>query len=300
VTASGDETRTQLEYLDEIRAQATNLSRSGESIRDLMPRIREVDREEFTTVFDNVAADIDVAQAFVANEPPTRSLIPVWALYRQTVEAWDSGASLLAEAVLQAADDPDDAVVVNSIGDALADLRAGDNLFRDLRVEFEREEIPDPVSPLVDVHLAPAEGGLLSLSASYVAAARASTNGLGLRPGLQVSQVVTDPSWQINVDGQPVVPASETIAFSVVVTNSGNVESTPETLAMTLTGGVEPILAQVEVPALNPDGQATIEFAPVAVEPAVLYEILIELIVNGLDSDLTDNSLRAQFTVNES
>jgi hypothetical protein len=95
VTAAGDETRTQLEYLDEIRAQATNLSRSGESIRDLMPRIREVDREEFTTVFDNVAVDIDVAQAFVADEPPTKSLIPVWALYRQTVEAWDSGVSLL-------------------------------------------------------------------------------------------------------------------------------------------------------------------------------------------------------------
>jgi hypothetical protein len=165
---------------------------------------------------------------------------------------------------------------------------------------LEREEIPDPVSPLVDVHLAPADGGLLSLSASYVAAARASTNGLGLRPGLQVSQVVTDPSWQINVDGQPVVPASETIGFSVVVTNSGNVESTPETLAMTLTGGAEPILAQVEVPALSPDGQATVEFDPVAVEPDVLYEILIELIVNGLDSDLTDNTLRAQFTVNES
>lgn len=298
VTAAGEETRTELEYLDHIRTQATDLSRSGATIRDVMPRIRDVDREEFTTVLESVMADLDVAQAFVADQPPLESLIPVWALYRQTVQAWDDGISGLSVSILLAADDPEDATVINTLGDALADLRNGDNLFLDLKVELEREEIPEPVSPLVDVRLAPAEGGLLSLSASYVAAARSSTNGLGLRPGLKVSQVVSDPAWQINVDGQPVVPGTETIAFSTVVSNAGNVASTPETLTMTLNGGVEPVVVQAEVPALQPDGQTTILFEPVEIEPDVLYEIVMDLIVTGLDSDLTDNTLRVQFTVN--
>lgn len=299
VTAAGEETRTELEYLDQMRAQATDLSRSGASISLVMPRLRDIGREEFTTVFEGVKTDLDVAQAFVADEPPTQSLIPVWALYRQAVQAWDDGVNSISTSVLQAADDPEDAMVINAIGDALADLRAGDNLFRDLKVEFERQEIPEPTSPLVDVQLAPADGGLLSLSASYVAAARSSTNGLGLRPGLKVSQVVSDPAWQISVDAQAVVPGTETVVFSAVVTNSGNVASTPETLEMKVTGGVEPVLSQEEVPPLPPDSQITIVFEPVPLEPDTLYEVLIALVVAGLDSDLTDNELRVQFTVNE-
>jgi len=300
VTAAGEETRTELQYLDEMRSQATDLARSGDLVRDVMPRIREIGREEFTTVFEGIATNLDVALAFVADEPPTDSLIPVWALYRQTVQAWDAGINGVSVSILQAADNPDDAVVINVLGDGLADLRAGDSLFRDLKVEFERAEIPDPVSPLVDVRLAPDDGGLLSLSASYVAAARASTNGLGLRPGLKVSQVVTEPSWQINVDGQPVVPSTETLRFSAVVTNSGNVTSDPETLKLTLSGGSEPVVAEEEVLELAPQGQTTIQFEPIAVEAETLYEVLVELVVAGLDADLTDNSLRIQFTVNRS
>ena len=298
VSAAGEETRIELEYLDQMRDQATELSRSGASIRQMMSRISDVDRAEFTTVFDSVLIDLDVALAFVADEPPVESLIPVWALYRQTVQTWDDGANRLSESILRAADEPDDVTVVNEVADALADLRAGDNLFRDLKAEFERAEIPDPVSPLVDVRMMPSDSGLISLSVSYVAAARLSTNSLGLRPALGVSQVVTDPSWQVSVEGQAVVPATESIVVSTVITNSGNVASQPETVNMTLNGGAEPVFAQAEVPALQPDGQTTIEFPPVEVVPDTLYEIEIELILSNPDSDLTDNDLRVQFTVN--
>ncbi|MGH3650913.1 MAG: hypothetical protein ACRDU9_09420, partial [Acidimicrobiia bacterium] len=142
------------------------------------------------------------------------------------------------------------------------------------------------------------DSGLISLSESYVLAARLSTNRLGLRPGLVVSQVVTDPAWQVSVEGQPVVPATESIVVSTVITNSGNVASQPETVNMTFNGGAEPVLAQAEVPPLQPDGQTTIAFPPVEVLPETLYEILVELILSNPDSDLTDNDLRVQFTVN--
>jgi hypothetical protein len=303
VTAAGEETRTELGYLDEIRTQTTALSRSGESIGEVMPRLRQIGREEFTTVFDAAAADLDVALAFAADEPPTESLIPVWTLYRQTIMAWESGVDGLAEWILAAADDPDDSTVVNGVGDALAELRAGDSLYLDLKSQFEREEVPEPVAPLVSVTMSPSEGGLLSQSASYVAAARSATNSLGLRPGLRVSQLVADPTFQINVDGQAVIPATETVVFSAVITNTGNVTSEPETVNATLVGVDESAseiapFAQVEVPALAPGGQTTIEFPAVSLEAETLYEVRVVLELANPDSDLTDNEVRIQFTVN--
>ncbi len=298
VSAAGEETRIQLEYLDEVRSQTTGLARSGSSISDIMTRVDAVGRDEFTTVFENAAADLEAAQDFVAVEPPTRALIPVWALYRQAVEAWARGVDGLATAILHAADNPDDMTVVNTIGDALADLRAGDALFRDLRVEFEREEIPEPVSPPVEVVMSPTDATLLSQSVSYVAAARRSTSGLGLRPGLRVSQVVSDPLWQLSVEEQAVIPATETVVFSTVITNSGNVASRPESVRMELKGGADPVVSVMEVPVLRPGGQTTIDFPPVEVFPEALYEVEVVLELTNPDTDLTDNQLRVQFTVN--
>lgn len=276
-----------------------DLSRSGASIAEVMPRMREIGRDEFTTVFDAVDFDLNVALEFVAEEPPTESLVPVWALYRQAVQAWDAGASGLSSSILAAADNPSDTVIANLVGDALADLRAGDSLFQDLQAEFERAEIPDPVSPPVDVIMTPAEGGIASLSQSYVAAARASTNQLGLRPALTVSQIVADPAWQINIEGQPVVPGTESVTFSAVITNSGNVASQPETLELTLTDGEELlVIDEAEIPVLQPNGQTTITFDALAVEAETLYEVKVALVITGVDSDLTDNELRIQFTVN--
>lgn len=303
VTAAGEETRTELEYLEEIRSQTSALARSGQSISEVMPRLREVGREEFTTVFDAASADLDVALAFAAEEPPVESLIPVWALYRQTVTAWESGVDGLGTWVLVAADDPDDSTVVNNVGDALADLRAGDSLYLDLKAEFEREEVPEPVAPLVDVTMSPSDSGLLSQSASYVAAARASTNGLGLRPGLRVSQIVSDPRFQINVDGQAVIPATESVTFSAVITNTGNIASEPETVEATLVGADDPTadpppFAQMELLPLAPGGQTTVEFPPVEVQADTLYEVRVTLELTNPDADLTDNEVRVQFTVN--
>jgi hypothetical protein len=297
VSASGEETRVELEYLESIRTQAEALASGGMSIADVMSRIDQIDRDEFTTVFDSVEADLDEAQVFVGEEPPTESLIPVRSLYRQAVTEWDEGVRGLSASILRAADDPDDVSVINGTADSLAELCNGDSLFQDLKGEFEREEIPEPVGPPVDVVLCPTEEGLLSQSVSYVAAARRSTAQLGLRPGLRVSQVVSDPGWHIDVENQVVVAATETVAFSAVITNTGNVASQPESLTMELSGGAEPVVATAEVPALQPDGQTTIEFEPLTVLPETLYTVRMALELSNPDSDPTDNAKQVQFTV---
>jgi hypothetical protein len=298
VTAAGEQTRVELEYLDQIRTQAIDLSRSGASLREVMPMVRTIDRDEFTTVFDSVGASLDVGLAFVADPPPTDTLVPVWVMYRQILLTWQSGVDGLSTAILQAADHPDDVGVETDVADALVALRAGDNLYADFQEEFDLEGVPDPVNPLVDVTLSPADTDVLSLASSYVAAAQTSTSSLGLRPGLEVSQIISDPKWQINVDGRPVVPNTDTIRFSTVITNSGNVASGPETVEMTLTDGSETMRTQAEVRALSPSGQTTVVFDPVDVVPDTLYEITVSLVEVALDSNLDDNSLHIQFTVN--
>ncbi len=298
VSAAGEETRLELQYLEEIRVQAEELARSGSSIADVMTRVDQVDRNEFTTVFEGVTSDLDVAQAFVAGEPPIDTLTPVWALYRQAVEAWGRGVEGLGTAVLQAADDPDDLTVLDLTANALSDLRAGDALYRDLQVEFQREEIPTPVSPLVLVTMSPGDAGLASQAMSYVSAARRSTAGLGLRAGLTVSQLVSEPEWQINVENQAVIPATDTVAVSAVITNSGNIASQVESVRLTLEGGAEPVVAEQEIPPLQPNGQTTIQFPELEVVPDTLYEARVELQLTNPDTDMTDNMQRVQFTVN--
>jgi hypothetical protein len=305
VTAAGEETRIELAYLDEIRSQAGELARSGSIIDGMMSRIAEISREEFTTAFDGVTADLEVAVDFVADEPPTESLIPVWSLYRQAVQAWSDGVDGLTISILQAADDPEDDAVIDVVGDALADLRAGDNIYQNLQSEFDREEFPEPVAPLADVAMSPTDTGLFSQTQSYVNAARRSTNGLGLRPGLRISQVVAEPEWEINIDREAVVPTTDTIVFTTVITNAGNiaseVESVQMTLRATLEGDSEPVAAAAaEVPPLQPNGQTTVEFSEVQVVPGTPYRVTVELILTHPDSDPADNLLDVEFTVNPS
>ena len=298
VSTAGEQTRLELEYLDEMRDQATELSRSGTAVANIMSRLEEVDRDEFTTLISGVEDDLGVALDFVAEEPPTKSLIPVWALYRQAVQAWSSGIAELSTAILTAADDPENSEVVNATGDALAELRAGDAVFADLRAEFEREEVPEPVAPLAVVRMTPSEDDLFSLSHAYVSTARRSTNGLGLRPGLKLSQVVSDPAMQVDVENQAVIPATEVVAFTTVVTNSGNIASELESVRLELLGGPEPIVETVEVPPLQPDRQTTITFPELELLPETLYEVTVTLDLSNPDADMTDNEMRVQFRVN--
>lgn len=298
VSTAGEETRLELAYLDEMRSQTTELSRSGLAMANLLERLDEIDRDEFTTLIEGVNEDLAVALEFVAEEPPTDTLIPVWALYRQAIESWSNGVVGLSIAILAAADDPDDMEVVNATGDALAELRAGDALFGDLTSEFEREEIPEPAAPLIVVRMTPTDDDLFRQAQTYVASARRSGDRLGLRPGLKLSQLVSDPSMQVDVERQVVIPATETVIFSTVITNTGNIASQPESVRMELTGGAEPVVEIVDVPALRPDGQTTVEFPEQAFLPETLYEVHVMLDLARPDTDMTDNEIRVQFTVN--
>lgn len=298
VSSAGADTRAELEYLDAVHEQAAGLSVGGDSLRVVISRLARIERTELVTATDAIRADLETAMGLVDEGPPSSSLIAANALYRQAIEAWTVGLSSFTSAILAAADDPASTVVVDNIANALVELRSGDRLYTDLVRELETEEAPDPVAPMPQVVMVPAEGELLSLSLAYVEAARAVNSGLALRPGLTVSQIVSEPLWNVDPDDQAVVPATDTVSFMVVISNMGNIESEPEQIELTLSGDAEPVLLTETVPVLEPGEQTSVRFDDLTVVRGGLYEVVAELIVLN-DTDLEDNMRTVVFTVNE-
>lgn len=299
VSTAGDETRVELDYLERVHSQATNLARSGDALRDVTSRLQRIERTEFMTVVDGIQEDLNVGLALIAEEPPAPSLIPVRALYRETLETWDRGIADFAQSILEAADDPESTVAVDLVAESLAEIRAGDNAYASLVFAMGREDIPGTLSPMPTVVMTPAEGRLVSLSESYVDSARSENSGLGLRPGLGISQIVTDPEWQVNPEGQAVVPATNTIIFSIVVTNAGNIVSEEVGLVVELIGGVEPTRVTDVIAPLDPNQQVTMVLEPIDVESGGIYEVKATLAVTGNDANFEDNEKSVEFSVND-
>ncbi|MFQ5523761.1 MAG: hypothetical protein ACE5F5_09315 [Acidimicrobiia bacterium] len=298
VSAAGEERRLELEYLDEIRGQAAELSTASVALRDVASRLTEVDRIEFLAAIETLRTEIDRGLSLVADEPPVETLAPVRALYQQTLEAWQRGVIGFSSAVLTAADSPGSLTVVDQMAAALAEMRAGDRLYRNLVVALEDGELPDPVAPMPEVVVSPGQGVLVTLSVILIDAARSPDARLALRPGLAVSQIVSEPMWEIDPTDQAVVPATESIVFSVVVSNIGNVVSDPATLVLTLTGGPEQIRLEAPIVTLRPKQQMTVDFESLAVKPGEVYEVVANLVLTGDDFNVEDNQLRVQFTIN--
>lgn len=299
VSGAGADTRAELEYLDIVHDQAADLAVGGDSLRVVISRLSRIERTELVTATDAIRADLETAMEHADAGPPSETLTAANALYRQSIEAWTVGLSSFTPAILAAADDPNSTVVVDNIANALAELRAGDRLYTDLVRELENEGVPEPVAPMPEVVMVPAPGELLSLSLAYVEAARSVNSGIALRPGLTVSQIVSEPLWIVNPDDQPVVPATDSVSFSVVVTNLGNVLSVAEPIELTLSGASEPIILTELVPALEPGAQTAVRFEDLEVEVGGAYEVVAELKVLNDDVDFEDNMLGVVFSVNE-
>lgn len=299
VSAAGRDTRAELGYLDTLRDQTAELSLDGDALRVVISRLSRIERSELVTAIDAIRTDLQDSQDLVDAGPPSDSLIGINSLYRQAILAWTVGISGFESGILTAADDPRNTVVVDNVANALAEIRDGDRLYEDLVRELGMDEIPDPVGSMPAVVLMPADGELASLADAYVIAARSVNAKIALRPGLGLSEITSDPLWNVNPDDQTVMPATDLVTFSVVVTNKGNVASDITPLRLTLSGAGDPVVITQQVPALDPGQQTAIDFVDIPMAPGGPYEVQAELEVTQLDVDLEDNMLGVIFMVNE-
>jgi hypothetical protein len=299
ITSSGDDTRVELQYLDELQESASELSVGADTLRDVISRLSRIERSELETATTGLRDSLETAQELVDRGPTSDNLVGANAAYRRAVEAWTVGVSGFSSGILTAADDPTNTVVADNIANALAELRAGDRLYSDAVRELEAEEVPDPVAPMPEVLMLPAEGELFTLSLAYVEAARSPNSGIPLRPGLQVASITSDPLWNVDPNDQAIVPATELLSFSVVVNNAGNIASEPEPIELTLAGESDPVVVSEMIPALEPGQQTAVRFLEIPVTPGALYEVAASLTAAANDTNLEDNALTVLFEVND-
>jgi hypothetical protein len=298
-SGAGAEARAELEYLGSVQDHAAALSLKGDSLRVVISRLARVERDELITATDAIGEDLAAAMELTEAGPPSQALVAANALFREAVEAWTVGVSGFTSAILAAADDPANTVVVDNIANSLAELRSGDRLYEELVQELSSDEVPEPAAPMPAVIMLPAEGELFGNAQAYAEASRSVNSGLALRPGLKVSSMVSNPLWRVSPDDQAVMPATETATFSVVVTNVGNIASDPQQLALTLSGTGDPIVMEEGVRPLEPGEQTAVVFNDLVVAPGGVYEVIAELAELTNDVDFDDNSLGVVFTVNE-
>lgn len=299
VTSAGDDTRAELQYVDAMHKTASDLSMGGDTLRVVISRLSRIERSELVTATDGLREDLETALELVETGPSSQNLVAANAVYRRALEAWTVGVSGFTSGVLAAADDPTSTVVTDNIANALAELRAGDRLYTDLVRELEEEEVPDPVAPMPEVLMLPADGELLTLSLAYVEAARSPNSEIALRPGLRVASITSDPLWNVDPSDQAVVPATELLSFSVVVGNAGNVASEPEPIELTLDGESEPVVLSEMVPGLEPGEQTAVRFLEIPVIPGGVYQVAATLTALTNDVDLEDNVISVIFEVND-
>ncbi len=301
VVSAGGDTRSTISYLEEVQNGALQLSRAGSTLNGLVGDLSRVDRSEFESVVAGVTDALDEAAEVSRIEAPAPELIGAVTLYRLAVEQWSQGIDGFAEAILRAADEPDDQSVVDDLAASVVQVRAGDRIYDALLDELAREDVPAPVAEMPSVRLLPVDTPITVLAPAWVSAARSEASGLPIRPSVRIEQVSTRPEWFTSADGTTVVPVlGDTIDVIVVVANGGNTATSEGSLELTFsTGEAEPVILTNDVPVITAGASTSIIFRGLEVTAGTFYQLDLVLDPGGLDTFLEDNRMSTGFLVNE-
>lgn len=301
VATAGGDTRSTINYLEDVQLTALKISRAGSTLSDLVGDLSRVDRSEFSSVVNGVTTALGEAADAADREAPDPELLGAMTLYRLAVDSWSGGIDGFSDAILQAADDPTDESVIDALASAVVSVRAGDDIYGALLDEFARESVPSPVAEMPQVRLLPVDTPITVLAPAWVSAVRSDASGLPMRPSVRIEQVNTTPEWVQSADGSIVVPAvSTTIEVMVVVGNSGNTVTVEGLLELTFTGPEgEPVELEQPVPVIEAGASTSLVFRELPVSPGSFYELVLELDPQGPDAFSEDNRHSTGFTVNE-
>lgn len=301
VATGGGDTRSTIGYLEDMQNSALELSRAGSTLNGLVEDLARVDRSEFESVVTGVTEALAQAEELAEEEAPTPELVGAAGLYRLALDRWTEGIEGVSDAILRAADDPEDETAVDELALSVLLVRAGDEIYDALLDELARDEVPAPVAEMPDVRLLPVETPVTVLAPAWVSAARSGASGLPIRPSVRIEQVMTEPEWVTSADGSVVVPIlSDTLDVIVVIANSGNTATSPGQLDLVFSGTEgEPIELTEDVPVIQAGASTTIIYAGLAVMPGSFYQVDLSLDPGGLDTFTEDNRFSTGFLVNQ-
>ena len=287
-----------VEYMEGIRRSAEALVTPAASLVALGDRVGQVDRAEFLTVTEGVEQALVEAAATVEETPTNPQLAGGASLYRVTVDTWFEGVNLLSEGVVELADGSPAGGDRLYLG--LQQIAAGDRLYQQLQKELDRDDVPQPITPLPDLAFLSADIGPGALARLFTVAGSASNSLLALRADLAIGSVIADPEWVANTSGELVVRETDLITIGVVVANNGNAPAPLQSLDIELVSPEGQEIRNVEIPELNPGGQTTVTVPDLAVVPGVNYQLQVRLVLTITDADPSNNAQTFGFLINES
>lgn len=284
-------------YVEGIRQSVSSLVTPASSFAGLAGRVGSMDRAEFLTVIDTMESALEEATLAVEESPESGALVGVAALYRLTLDTWSVGVSTFADGVIELADGTDSASERINVG--LQQVAAGDQLYLGLLAEFDRDTVPDPITPLPPLNMINSNFGAGQLARLFIVVAGSDNSALALRADLAVRQVTSDPAWVTDPEGNLVMPASELMSVDVVVSNGGNADAPAQNLELQL---VSPVTTEVRtevVPELAPGAQTTVTFTDLPVAFGGSYSVGVTLMLTVADADPANNGLTLAFIVLE-
>lgn len=287
-----------VEYMEGIRQSAEALVTPGASLVALGDRIGQVDRAEFLTVTEGVELALAGAALIVEESPTNPELLGAASLYRVAVDTWFDGVNLLSDGVVELADGSPAGADRLYLG--LQEIAAGDRLYQQLREELDRDDVPQPITPLPELVFLSAEIGPGALARLYLVAASGSNSLLALRADLAISSVMANPEWVANTSGELVVRETDLITIGVVVANNGNAPAPLQTLDVELVSPEGQEIRNAEIPELNPGAQTTVTIPDLAVVPGANYQLQVRLVLTITDADPSNNAQTFGFSINES
>jgi hypothetical protein len=284
-------------YLDGIRQSAEELVTAASTFSTLPDGLAGLDRVEFETATDSVAAALDTASASVLEAPQRSSLIGAASLFRLAVSTWTGGVRTFQEGMLRSAD-------LQGAGEeqiyaGIQQVAAGDQLYRGVVTELARADVPDPITPLPELRFHSPDYSPVALARLFAAAAAADNSLLALRADLAVGQVTSQPAWVTDPDGDLVVEPVESIRIDVVVANLGNTSAPVQNLFLDLSTDEGEDSRTLAVPALAPGGQTTVSFFELAVTSGQTYQLSVALQLTEPDGNADNDGIALSFFVNE-
>ncbi|CAN5406975.1 MAG: CARDB domain-containing protein [Acidimicrobiia bacterium] len=287
------ERRQTAEYLALADEVARGEAAIAESLQGMFAGLRDLDRSNILELVERMRVDSEELHIRIVTADVTRAAAPLHGFLGTATATWRDGLAALDHTVLEAIDAEGSIDTTELIRDAAVSLAVGDAAYAQFlgAVPALDEDFDPPAFPEVAfVTGVPTDIQLL-------------IDRLVVAPDLDERRDVavtanTRPEPTGTVGSALVMPFSDLLDVTAVVTNQGNVAADEVMVELTLEGEtVDPFTEQRIIPSLAPGGAETIEVLGIPLEPETLYTLTITASIRNDDST-DDNVWEVVFATN--
>ena len=296
------ERRESIDYLATAEEVAITHSELAERLGTLLQGLGREDRPALILRLETLAAEANEARRILGDAVVTRSVAEVSGLMTVAVESWDDGISALDDAIIAVLDaEQGDLSGEDEMREAFDLLRLGDRAYASA-VEavdlLDPELVPAPFPPVTYV-----EGEFAALYDATVIAGRLRRLGsLSEVSDIALIGITIPEPVSEGVGGVFAIPASDTFALELTVSNTGNVVVERVSVVVSLQRAASseriPPLGIV-IPSIEPGASETLTFEDLDPEPGVVYTVTaVATLEEGVVDETDDNTWSLTFKRN--